>query len=310
MKEARACRDLVLGELAQRRNPAEALRMLVEAPPAVTTISTMRDEYLASRFKDENTIKSKRTALKKFCATYGGYDPHTVTARDAIAYVTSLVEEGKKPSTINLYVLEARLLLDFAGVAENPFRDKTVELPKQVRDEPHPVPVDHYLAALDKLPKKWLLVVMAIEQGGLREGEAVNLRWGDVGEDGLRLRASATKRDRFRWVKLPAWLMKAIHETCPEEDRTPDRRVFPGTSEQALYQAWVRACRDAKVPHYTVHDLRDRRGTIWHHEDKLVARELADRLGHSDPWMSLNVYAGAMPVKEAKTEDLLARLKS
>jgi hypothetical protein len=56
--------------------------------------------------------------------------------------------------------------------------------------------------------------------------------------------------------------------------------------------------------------LARRRGTIWHHIDKLVARELAERLGHSDPWMSLNVYAGAIPVTEASTERSEARLAS
>lgn len=102
--------------------------------------------------------------------------------------------------------------------------------------------------------------------------------------------------------------MRAIEATCPIEDRVPERRVVQGITEASLYQAWVRACRNAKFPHYTIHDLRDRRGTIWHHVDKLVARELAERLGHSDPWMSLSVYAGAMPVKEASSERLKALL--
>lgn len=118
--------------------------------------------------------------------------------------MAELVAAKYKPSTINLYALEARLLLDFAKVTENPMR--SVELPKQVRDEPNPVPAGHYLAALDALGKKWRLAAVTIEQGGLREGEAVHLRWGDVDAANckLRLPRSATKRDKNRWVTLPA----------------------------------------------------------------------------------------------------------
>jgi integrase len=99
--------------------------------------------------------------------------------------------------------------------------------------------------------------------------------------------------------------MAAIEETCPLEDRTPERRVFQGITEASLYQAMTRACRNAKVPHYSVHSLRDRRITIWHHSG-VVAAELAQRAGHEKPSMSLDVYSGAMPVAEATAEQLLA----
>ena len=102
--------------------------------------------------------------------------------------------------------------------------------------------------------------------------------------------------------------MDAIEETCPLEDRTPERRVFQGITEATLYQAMTRACRNAKVPHYHPHDLRDRRITIWHHSG-VVAAELAQRSGHSKPSMSLDVYSGAMPVAEATETQLRSLLE-
>ena len=99
--------------------------------------------------------------------------------------------------------------------------------------------------------------------------------------------------------------MVAIEETCPLEDRTPERRVFQGVTEASLYQAMTRACRNAEVPHYTPHDLRVRRITIWHHSG-VVAAELAQRARHEKPSMSLDVYSGAMPVAEAAAKRLLA----
>ena len=92
----------------------------------------------------------------------------------------------------------------------------------------------------------------------------MSLRWQDVDAANLRLRLprSATKRDKARWVYLPEWLIEAIEQTCPLEDRVPERRVFPGITEASAYQAMTRACRNAKVPHYHPHDLRHRRITI------------------------------------------------
>ena len=81
-----------------------------------------------------------------------------------------------------------------------------MKLPKQVREEPNPPSAEHTEAILEALGEKWRLLFVTIEQGALRLGEAVSLRWADVDAAGLRLRLpkSATKRDRARWVYLPA----------------------------------------------------------------------------------------------------------
>jgi integrase len=172
-------------------------------------------------------------------------------------------------------------------------------LPKQVREEPQPPPAEHVTAILQALTARWRLFFIVIEQGGLRLGEAVQLRWGDVDAANLRLRLprSATKRDKARWVYLPEWLIDAIENTVPMEDRTPERRVFQGITEARAYQAMTRACQTAKIVHYHPHDLRHRRITIWH-QSGVPARELAERAGHSKPSMSLDVYSHVMPADE------------
>jgi integrase len=158
------------------------------------------------------------------------------------------------------------MLFDFIGLEPNVARDPRVKKPKQVREEPQPSSAEHTLAILEALGEKWRLLFITIEQGALRLGEAVSLRWGDVDAANLRLRLprSATKRDQARWVYLPEWLIEAIEAICPLEDRTPERRVFQGITEASAYQAMSRACRNAKVPHYSPPSLRHRRITIWH----------------------------------------------
>lgn len=103
--------------------------------------------------------------------------------------------------------------------------------------------------------------------------------------------------------------MQAIEDTCPLEDRVPERLVFQGLQVSAARQAMTRACRLAKIPHYSPHDLRHRRLSLWH-ASGVLARELAERAGHSRPSMSLDVYTHVMPVGEVASErflDLLTR---
>jgi integrase len=87
----------------------------------------------------------------------------------------------------------------------------------------------------------------------------------------------------------------------------PERKVFQALEVSAGRQAMTRACRDAKIPHYSPHDLRHRRLTLWH-QSGVPARELAERAGHSKPSMSLDVYTHVMPVAEVDTKRLTAVL--
>ena len=313
LKEAKARRDLVAGEIAHGRNPADLLEAIRKAaiPTAAVSLTTWGERFLASRIDvDENTKKNYGSSIKKINETFGDRDPKAITVSEIAEWIASLAED-RKPGTLQQYLIAFRLLLDHADVDPNPARDARVKLPKRVREEPTPPPAEHVEAILASLGAKWKLMFVTIEQGALRLGEAVGLRWADVDAAGLRLRLprSATKRDRARWIYLPEWLMEAIEATCPLEDRVPERKVFQGITEASAYQAMSRACKLAKVPHYHPHDLRHRRITIWH-QSGIPARELAERAGHARPSMSLDVYSHVMPADEVSAERVLALIAS
>lgn len=311
LKEAKARRDFVAGEIAAGRNPTDVLRALSAAPAAALTVNTWAERFLTSRIDvDENTKKNYRSALRKIDETFGDRDPSTITATEIAEWIASMAE-SRKAGTLGQYLIAFRLLLDHVGLEPNPARDPRVKLPKHVREEPQPPSREHFEAIIEALGAKWKLLFVTIEQGALRLGEAVNLRWADVDAGGLRLRLpkSATKRDRARWIYLPEWLMQAIEATCPLEDRVPERKVFQGITEASAYQAMTRACRNAKVPHYHPHDLRHRRITIWH-QSGVPARELAERAGHARPSMSLDVYSHVMPPDEVSADTFQVLLTS
>ena len=307
LKEAKARRDLVAGELAGGRNPAEALRAL--PAPAVLRVETWAERFLASRIDlAENTRSMYRSHLRTIGKTFGDRDPFTITAADVAEWVAEQAEK-RKPGTVAQYLDVFKVLLDFVGLEPNPARDARVKLPRRISEEANPPSDAHFLAIIENLLPRWRLFFITIEQGGLRIGEAAALRWGDVDAAGNRLRLprAATKTNTSRWVQLPGWLMQAIEETCPLEDRVPERKVFQGLEVSAARQAMTRSCRLVKIPHYSPHDLRHRRLTLWH-QSGVPARELAERAGHSKPSMSLDIYTHVMPVDEVPVERFLSLL--
>jgi integrase len=155
----------------------------------------------------------------------------------------------------------------------------------------NPPTAKQLLAILDKVPARWVLPLVVLEQTGMRIGEASRLTWGDVdvAESQFRLPRRSTKTKRPRWVQVPRWLMDELEQLCPLEDRTAERRssTSPATAPK---NAMSRACQTAGVPRFHPHDLRHRRLSLWH-ADSVPARELADRAGHARASMSLDVYS-------------------
>lgn len=308
-REAKARRDLIAGEIAHGRNPAQLLANLSDTLEKFEAFETWAERFVASRIDvAENTRKMYRSHLRKLGETFADRHPHAITAAEVAEWVAAQAEE-RKPGTVAQYLDCLKVFLDFTGVEPNPARDPRVKLPKRVTEEANPPSDEHYLAIIDKLLPRWRLFFVTLEQGGLRAGEALALRWGDVDAAGLRLRLprTATKTGTSRWVQLPKWCMQAIEATCPLEDRTPERLVFQGLNYSAARQAMARACNLAKIPNYTLHDLRHRRATLWH-QSGVPARELAERLGHSRASMSLDVYTHVMPVAEVDETTLIGAL--
>lgn len=195
-----------------------------------------------------------------------------------------------------------RHVLDHAGVYPNPARDPRIKLPRQERDETEPPPAEHVIALAHALPGRYVLPVAVLEQTGMRLNE-LGLQWGDVDEAGcrFRLKSRETKTGRARWVQVPDWLMRAISDTLPAEDRTATRRVFPGITVQGLRAAMATACKTAGIPHYHPHDLRHRRISLWHGQG-VPWKAISERVGQSRPSITLDVYSHVMPLDEVPRE--------
>jgi integrase len=164
-----------------------------------------------------------------------------------------------KPASLSRYLATLRLILDFAGIEPNAARDGRVRLPRIEQATIEPPSGEQVEAIIAHVPPHWRLPLRVLEQTGMRVGELHQLEWRDVdvADSRFRIRHGKTASAR-RWVELPAWLMVEIQESCPPDDRTAERRVFPGFTPDVAKNVMARGCKAAKIAHFHPHDLRHR----------------------------------------------------
>ena len=148
-------------------------------------------------------------------------------------------------------------------------------------------------------------LISVLAYGGLRPGEALGLRWGDVRERTLLIERAVslgevgdTKTRAHRTVRMLTPLAQDLREWRLASGRPDDRAlVFPGRDgkpwTQPAYQSWrrrafKRALTAAGVEHARVYSLRHSFASLLLHEGR---REhyVARQLGH-DPRLTVSTY--------------------
>ena len=228
MKEARARRDLIAGELAAGRNPALVLRALTEQPKT-RTVEDVFDEFITSRIDvAPATIENYKTHRSRLVDLLGARDPGTLAWQDVQKAIAALAND-LSPGSLRPYLSTLRQVLDFGELDPNPARDRRIKLPRREDHVVEPPSEATVAAIIANAPRRWRLAIRTLEQTGMRVSELRDLAWGDVdaADSRFRIRVGKTRAAR-RWVAVPAWVMAEVLETCPADDRTPQRRVFPG----------------------------------------------------------------------------------
>lgn len=290
MREARARRDWILGELANMRVPD--LAILAE-PTAAPTLADVAQRWMDSRVDAaENTKLQHRTAIRRVIPHLGTRPVDTLAASDVAELVGKLGAAGAARESIRKTLNALAMVLDFAGVAPNPARDKIhVRLPRADHAEITPPTADHIEATLRLLPTRYRLPLLVLDATGMRLGELEHLTWGDVDEPRGRWRVSAAvaKTRQARWVNVPPTIFEPVMALVPRDDRAPERQVFLGFGGDRFRTAIARACVAAGVPTFTPHDLRHRRISLMHLAGAPWAR-IGEHVGQRNLAVTANTY--------------------
>lgn len=312
-REAELRERWVAGELAAMRVPD--LRALAELPPRLT-VSQAAAVWQASRIDAApSTRVLHRVALGRMLPTLGAVAVDELTPAMVGAWVADAAAGRLKGSRIyargslEKSLAALRQVLDHAGVDPNPARDRRVKLPPATHAEINPPSAEHVERALGAVAPRYRLPLLVLEATGMRVGELEALRWGDIDEDACRWRVAAAtaKTRRARWVQVPADLMAHVLDLVPREDRSAEKIVFAGASQERMRTDLGRACRATGVPAFGLHDLRHRRLSLWH-KDGVPIREVAARAGHARASVTLDVYSHVLvDDREVNRVAILAR---
>ena len=193
-------------------------------------------------------------------------------------------------------------------ISENPVRRvKKARLPR--REEVRPLSPATIERMRTTLSARDATLLSVLAYAGLRPGEALGLRWGDVRERTILIQRSIslgevadTKTRQHRTVRLlaplasdlRAWRMAAGR---PDDDQLvfPSKDGLPWT--QAAYQSWRRrsfrcATQAAGLAHARPYDLRHSFASLLLHEGRSVIY-VARQLGH-DARLTLTRYGHVM----------------
>ena len=157
--------------------------------------------------------------------------------------------------------------------------------------------MEHFEAILEALGAKWRLLFVTIEQGALANRRGRMPALGRRGRCGSAAAATALG-DQARPCPLGVsaeWLMDAIEETCPLEDRVPERKVFQGITEAPLVSGddeGVPATRRCRTTTRMICVIAGSRSGISRASLRASSRS---GQGTRKPSMSLDVYSHVMP---------------
>jgi site-specific recombinase XerD len=232
-----------------------------------------------------------------------------VTATAVTKWITSRLQDGKAPATVERDVAELRTVLSMAvaweALPDNPLRgmkhrrvdntkvrfldtDEEARLRVALKQEGRP----------EHLAPMVLLSMLT----GLRRGELTSLLRGDCDMDArtVTVRAAAAKGKRPRTIPLNAEAHALLKAWFKKHPRKPGQVVF-GVLD--LKKTFATLLRDAKITNFWWHALRH------HFASRLVQRgvplnTVRELLGHADLKMTLR-YAALAPSHLADAVALL-----
>lgn len=275
-------------EVAQGRKPT---RYAIEAEADTATLAEAGAAWLET-LNDiaDGTRRYYTRSVNTLPDELATKNPHAVTYVDVQAWVKQLSKRYAR-GTIDRELTVLRMLLDNAGVRDNPASDKRVRLPRK-QQKIHRLPSRSELATLRRILHTREGLLLLLEHTGLRIHEAAALRWEDIDYE----------RDRLFVAKSKTPAGRRFVERLDGDPPYPDRKgaeasalVFSSPGAMSLSNVLREAHAKKGAPLYSAHDFRHLHASRLLHHRILSPAEIAARLGHASPAITLSIYSHVVP---------------
>jgi len=309
-------------------------------PTARLTIGT----FLLSWLEEEHKHNIAHSTYKRYRAllvhhiepVIGNLELQKTTPSDISKVISSMREAGQSPRSQQ----QARALLSVGlGEAENKgyiaFNPvKKVRIPTNRGREIEPLAIEEVKRLLETYEGTYMSARLHIALlAGLRQGEALGLRWQDIDFDSAtlevrnqvqkiddRLQLTGLKTDRSRRLialtgrsleslKQHQQIVESMKKVCGDSWQENDL-VFPhidGTFHSAIldYNAWKRCLRLCGIKQKRLHDARHTAATLMYAQG--VGIEVISRaLGHSSSAITSKLYVHSAIKPQVEAANLMS----
>lgn len=242
-------------------------------------------QELILRNYSNKTIKSYLSCLKTFVNYFKPVHPRKVVNDDIRKYLLHLIEQKKwQPSTINQMYNAIRFL--YVELYKMPFVIDSIPRPKTQKKLPDILTQDEVISifnSVENLKHKTLL--MLIYSAGLRVGETVRIKIGDIDSSRKLIHIRQAKGKKDRYTLLSESVLEMLRKYYKQYK--PKDYLFEGgngrihLAERSIQNVFHRAIEDIKIKKkVTVHTLRHSFATHLL-ESGVDLRYVQELLGHS-----------------------------
>lgn len=240
------------------------------------------------------TVEGYERSAANLCAVFGPMELADVTAADVYEYLRKGgdVQANRDRALLSAAYSEARRIGAFSG--DDPTKRLQYRNPEPPRER---YVTDAELSALlAKANPKLATIARFIELTGMRPGDALALRPGDIRRDGIHYRTRKTgRRIVVAWSRE---LRAVVHDALTLWRRPGQEWVFESRPKgkhaarglgpytpSGLRSLWRRARAAAGLPDVRLYDLRGKSGS-----DAADDTEAQARLGHTDAKVTRRHY--------------------
>lgn len=310
-----------------------------------TTLAVFLDQWISyiAPSRSPATIRGYRDKIRRIDAKLGRIQLAKLRAHTLDRTYREWLDEGLSPTTVHHLhgVLSAALNQAVKwGYGPTAVTQRTSPPPLRTKPKKLPTPqmIQQLISAADEKGQPILAAAIAIASTtGMRRGELLGLRWGDIDfdratvhvrraikhDDGPGWVIGPPKTHQERTIALDSFTMAVLTEhrtraeTSAQETSTRlDSEGYvltfdPSGNEpmkpDSLGQAFARLCVAENIKDVSLHTLRHFSASALIAAGRDV-RTVAGRLGHADASTTLRVYAHMVEGRDREAADFLGQL--